>query len=58
MRPKYGLDDLEKRKIRARTGIRTPDNPARRVVAIATELVTFIVTQSSKAFRLTFVKVL
>ena len=58
MRPKDGLDDLEKGKIRARTGIRTPDNPARHVVAIATALVTFTVTQSPNAFRLTFVKVL
>ena len=57
MSPKDGLDDLEKGKNRSPTGIRTPDNPARRAVAIPTALVTFIVTQSSKAFRLTFVKV-
>jgi hypothetical protein len=49
---KDGLDDLEKRKIRASTGIRTPDIPARRVVSIPTALVTFIVAQYSKAFRL------
>ena len=55
MRLKDGLDDLEKRKSRAPTGIRSPDNPTRRVVAIPTALVTIIVTQSSKAFRLTSV---
>jgi hypothetical protein len=54
----YGLDDLEKKKLRAPTRIRTPDNPSRRVVAIPTTIITFIMAQSLKAFRLTSVKVL